>query len=203
MQFNNHIELVVRSGDTGEVKEQYTQHNAIADDFLCGTSKIFGNEGLTFGLPYCFLLPDGAAWSSFTWDRTNPWCPYACTANRTGDQNNGVDQYWKPKTYFPPSTPGNPTSGNPSLNHKLFYEWTSLPYNISLRAIGLTGLQEPSFGTPNVFGVYDAPMIFVPQTLVQLPSAITVNGLQPISGVPSQTPDILEITYFLSITGVS
>lgn len=200
-QFNNHIELVVRSGDTGEVKETFVQHNAISDDFLCTSGYIFINESLngwpTYGFPYCFLLPDGAAWTGFVWDRTNPWAPYCCTTQRTGDQNNGVDTYYKSKTYTAPNGTGNPTS-----KHKLFYSWSALPKDISLKAIGLTAMQEVWTGA-GICGISDNPMIFVPQSLVILPNAITVRGRNAVNGVPTQTPDILEVSYFLSIVGVS
>jgi hypothetical protein len=197
MNFENQIELVVRDGATGEVKGSFEKHNAIADDFLCGDGRIFSFTGLSFGLPYCFLLPDGAAWNTFTWDRTNPWCPYATGINRTGDQTTGVDQYWKTKTYYAPFA-----SGNATPKHKMFYQWTALPYNMTLRAFGLTGVGEPFYGQ-SIYGIADAAMTFVPQTLVILPSGISVQGLQPVGGVPSQTPDIVEISYYLSIVGVS
>lgn len=199
--FDNHIELVVRSGETGEIKDTFVQHNAISDDFLVGTGRIFSNESLNgfpgYGEPYCFLLPDGAAWTGFVWDRKNPWAPYSCTAQRTGDQNVGVDAYYKSKTYTAPNGSGNPTN-----KHKLFYQWSALPQDITLKAVGLTGLQEPLYGV-NIYGISDNPMIFVPQTLVILPSSILVKGRNAVGGVPTQTPDILEVSYFLSIVGVS
>lgn len=206
MKFENHIELVVKSGDTGEILHTYTQSNAISDDFLANSGHIYINESLNgfpaYGEPWCFLLPDGVAWTGFSWDRTNPWAPYCTTLQRYQDRNVGVNAYYQSKTYTAPFG-----SGNPTPKHKLFYQWTALPQDIALKAIGLTALQEPTYGA-GIFGIFDPPdaqpgATFVPETLVILPSAINVRGRNAVGGVPTQTPDILEVSYYLSIVGVS
>ena len=96
-KFSNEINIVLRSGDTGEIKNEYSEHNDVCDDFYCTQGKILINHTQASAYPYCFLLPDGANWTGFTFDRINPWAPYSITDNRVTDPS--ADALYKGKTY--------------------------------------------------------------------------------------------------------
>ena len=210
LKFDNTFELTIRSGETGEVLHQVSGHNDISDDFLCGRGKIFTSHYRAPGQPqpWCFLLPDGGAWTSGQWvtqgsvfDRKNPWAPYCTTANNIVDT--GADMLYKAKTDVG-CTFTDPRAGtNATNNWRCFYRWSLLPINLQLKAFGLTGWQDnpPSF----MFGASSNQQqtTFVPQTLVVLPASILVRGRNATvpNVIPSQTPDILEITYYLAIVG--
>lgn len=207
--FDNTYELVIRSGETGEVLLSQEGHNDISDDFIASRGKLFVNAYGGTPEPWCFLLPDGSAWSGFTWDRTNPWAPYSVTANNLGDTN--ADALYKAKTDTGCSLTAPSTSPNTTTKWRLFFRWSNLPINLSLRAFGLTGWQDNpqnfQFGMPSNSGDPGSSThiqtIFVPQTLVVLPSAVTVRGrnVSTPSSSAGQTPDVLEITYYLSVLG--
>ena len=140
-------------------------------------------------------------WSGFTYDRMNPWAPYCITANNSVD--NSANPQWQARQgiggYTPPT---NTVTGK----HKLFFQWSNLPLDFNLRAIGLTGWQSDvstatlvdyNFGAGTSVNLQ--PTVFVPQTLLVLPSAVLVHGRNGGSG----TPDVLQISYFLSIVGTS
>jgi hypothetical protein len=194
-KFENPVSIKVRSGDTGEVLYSHDTENAISDDVLCGYGSVFITTLGSGSGPACFLLPDGSNWSGFTYDRANPWAPYCITANNAFDGS--AQSQWQYKTTYTP--PSNPVTGQ----HKLFFEWTNLPTNLQLKAIGLTGWQSNASGgnlNPNLFGVVNSQAtVFVPQTLVVLPTSILIHGRNG----GSTTPDVLEISYFLSIVGAS
>ena len=202
-KFHNSIELIVRDGVTGEEKVAY-KDNAISDDFLVTAGRIYVNISLgnTFtSQPVCFLLRDDGggetAWSAWTTatggtlPRMDPWAPYCYSLNNVGDAT--ADTLYKGKTYTAPSV----ATG---FRHKLFYSWTQLPFNIQLKAIGLTDMQ-PEYYSQYAVGLVGAglPAIFVPQALVVLPQSILVHGRNG----GTTTPDILEVTYFLSVVGAS
>lgn len=207
LKFDNTYVITVRSGETGEILREQDGHNTISDDFLCGRGHVFTNHYLTggsspsTGAPYCFLLPDGASWTGFSWDRTNPWAPYSTTANAIVDT--GADPLYKAMTSTGCSLTKPFDTGNPLNKWKLFYRWSLLPINLQLKAFGLTGWQDNV--TAFVFGASGAQQqtTFVPQTLVVLPVSILVRGrnVSVPSPVSAQTPDVLEITYYLSIVG--
>lgn len=188
-KFENQIEMKVLSGSTGEVLHEYTKPNAISDDFLCAYGRIFISDLLTGPQPYCFLLPDGANWSGFAFDRSNPWAPYCTTVNNSVDTS--ADTQWQTRQSL--------TVTSSVLGQwKLFFQWTNLATDLSLKGIGLTAMQTDI--NDSAFGATDeAPVIFVPQTLVVLPAAITVHGNNGGSGVP----DVLQVSYFLSVVGSS
>jgi len=202
LNFDNPVEVTVRSGKTGEVLSHYDGHNAISDDVLGAYSTIFYTPFVTGAAPYCFILPDGAQWSGFTYDRTNPWAPYCITANNSVDTS--AQPQWQARQGVGGYTaPSNTVTGK----HKLFFEWNDLPTDLQLRGIGLTGWQSNVNGEGDIadfaFGagatVNLQQTIFVPQTLLVLPSAVLVHGRNGGAG----TPDVLQISYFLSIVGTS
>jgi hypothetical protein len=207
-KFHNSIELVVRSSETNEVLAHYEKDNAISDDFLCANGSIFvNNDAVASGTKLsCFLLRDDGisetAWANWTTitggslQRFDPWAPYCYTANNSTDTS--AQQLYAGKSYTAPSTA---TGGR----HKLFYGWggsygTGLPLDIYVKAIGLTDIlpevyQDLTWGVvPN-----GTAAVFVPLTLVVLPQSILVHGRNGGLG----TPDVLEITYYLSIIGAS
>lgn len=210
LNYDNPVEVTILSGDTGEVKYHYDGHNAISDDILGQFARVFiTGMANTANAPYCFILPDGTQWSGFTYDRTNPWAPYCITANNSIDTS--AQPQWQARQgvggYTPPS---NTVTGK----HKLFFQWSNLPTDFSLRALGLTGWQSDAsggdigdyafgdigdyaFGAGN--SVNQQPTVFVPQTLLVLPSAVLVHGRNGGAG----TPDVLQVSYFLSIVGTS
>jgi hypothetical protein len=210
-RFHNSIELIVRSGETGEEKAVY-KDNAISDDFLVTAGKIYGNNSLSsfsfHNQPTCFLLPDdpipgpSSPWALWTLatggtlPRLDPWAPYCYSLNNVGDAT--ADELWKPKGSGSPGYTA-PSSAT-GFRHKLFYTWSQLPFNIQLKAVGLTDMQ-PEYYNEYAMGLVGngLPAIFVPQALVVLPQSILVHGR--LGG--TQTPDILEISYFLSVVGAS
>lgn len=202
--------MVVKSSKTGEVTASWGKDNAISDDFLCALGRIYLNttngspfEGSYYS-PEAFLLPDDPIggpflWPSFVWDRTNPWAPYTCTANNITNTGPGVQGYFQALTKSGPNNLTPPSTAT-QFRWKMFYSWSDLVFDIQLKAIGLTALQSNMYDYP-VFGVpgNGQPSNYVPETLVILPSSILVHGTNGGVG----TPDILEISYFLSVVGAS
>jgi hypothetical protein len=199
-KFKNEVTVKLISGATNEVLLDETKENAISDDFLCPTGYIYQNGVHGSETPYCFLLPDGPNWTGFVYDRQNPWAPYSTTASNYID--NTADPLWKS---YAASSSGTYTAPYGVLGTtQLFFQWSNLPVNLELRGIGLTAVQSNNGNNGDVpdqwFGaVADEPVIFVPETLVILPSAILVHGRNGGVG----TPDILQITYTLSVVGIS
>ncbi len=210
-KFHNSVELVVRSGVTGEEIFAY-KDNAISDDFLVTYGRLYTNTSLNgdsfHNQPVCFLLPDdpvpgpSSPWTLWntatggTLPRMDPWAPYCYSASNS--QDSSADQLYKTKgTGLPGYTPPSLATG---FRHKLFYSWSNLPVNLQLKAIGLTDMQ-PEIYLEYAMGVVGngLPAIFVPQTLVVLAQSILVHGRNG----GATTPDILEISYFLSVVGAS
>src|SRR5271166_5268686 len=204
LKFDNEVTITLRSGKTGEILWESTQDNAVSDDLLCPAQTIFmqpnraGNASTPYvgDYPICFILPDGPNWAGFTFDRANPWAPYCISANNSVD--NAADPQWQGYVHGSGYTPVSTVFGKT----KFFYQWTNLPQDFQLKGIGLTGWQgdapnqSPRIGfqsTPYV------PTVFVPQTLVVLPTSILVHG----RNLGTETPDVLQISYFLSIVGTS
>ena len=202
LKLDNPVEVTVISGKTGKVAYHYDGHNAISDDILGETGRVFytGFENIPT-VPYCFILPDGAQWSGFIYDRSNPWAPYCITANNSVQTSTNTQ--WQARQGVGGYTaPSNTVTGK----HKLFFEWSDLPLDFSLRALGLTGWQSSTAGGDMgdfTFGagvsLNQQPTVFVPQTLLTLPSAVLVHG----SNFGTGTPDFLQVSYFLSIVGTS
>lgn len=205
VKFENEVSITVRDGKTGEIAYQYDAPNAISDDILGSYGHVFYTAfAASISAPYCFILPDGTQWSGFTYDRSNPWAPYCVTANNSVDLTPGVDPQWKARAGVGGYTaPSNTVTGR----HKLFFSWSNLPLDFTLRAIGLTGWQSDTTGSGDIpdfnFGagssVNQQPTVLVPQTLVVLPSGVLVHGRNGGSGIP----DVLQVSYFLSIVGTS
>ena len=200
VKFDNDVSITVLSGKTGDVTYQYDAPNAISDDILATLGHVFYTPlANATSAPYCFILPDGAQWSGFTYDRQNPWAPYCLTANNLVDIT--ADPQWKARTTY--TAPSNTVTGK----HKLFFQWSNLPFDFQLKAIGLTGFQSDSapagdiadynFGAGN--SVNQQATVIIPQTLLVLGSSVLVHGRNGGAG----TPDILQVSYFLSIVGTS
>jgi len=200
--YSNRVEIVVKSQE-GEVLHQYTKDNVISDDFLVPSDRIFDNKTLSgFGgtqfSPAAFLLPDGAEWASYPgWDARNPWAPYTNTLNNS--TNSSANQLI---SGLSKASPNNLSVPNASTQYrwKMFYSWTQLPVDLQLKAIGLTLMQSDAFNS-TLFGspANGVPANFCPQTLVILPSSFLVHGLTGSTGVP----DVLEISYFISVVGAA
>jgi hypothetical protein len=194
VKFENPVAITVRSGETGEIRHEWHGENAISDDVLCAYGQVFYTNLNAGPGPYCFLLPDGANWTGFTYNRQEPYAPYCISVNNF--ITSGQNPFQAKTTYTAPS---NWVTGQ----HKFFYEWNNLSNNIQLKAIGLTGWQNNASGgnlNPNVFGLTNAePIILIPQTLVVLPTSILIHG----NNGGSTTPDVLEVSYFLSVVGAS
>jgi hypothetical protein len=199
--YKNRVEIVIKSQD-GEILHQYAKDNDICDDFLVPTQRIFDNSTTssfqgTFSSPYAFLLPDGAEWTTYPgWDARNPWAPYTNTLNNSTNfsANTLIQGLSKtsPINLTPPQT-------STQYRWKMFYSWNQLPVDLQLRAIGLTGMQTDVY-TSTLFGaVSNIPANFCPQTLVVLPSSFLVHGLTGSTGIP----DVLEVSYFISVVGAA
>jgi hypothetical protein len=202
-KLDNNIHVCVRSGKTGQLVYDSQEHNDIADDFRCASGSAFIAALKNTSQPYCFLLPDGGDWSGFTFDPTNPSAPYCINGNdydHTGaQQDTGADLSYKTKAYLAP--PWDPTNNATTGKWKFFFQWTALPVDFTLKAVALTAWQT-SF-SDFCFGPAASPAIFVPETLAVLPSPITVKGRNATvpSNIATQTPDILQVSYYLSIVG--
>lgn len=199
--YSNRVEVVVKSQE-GEVLHQYAKDNAISDDFLVPALRIFDNSTLsssagTFSSPFAFLLPDGAEWAIYPgWDPRNPWAPFTNTLNNSLNFSANTLALGLSK-----NSPNNLSGPNTSTQYryKMFYSWTQLPVDLQLKAIGLTGMQT-DVHNPILFGaITNTPANFCPQTLVILPSSFLVHGLTGSTGVP----DVLEVSYFISVVGAA
>jgi hypothetical protein len=199
--YSNRVEITVKSQE-GEVLHSWAKDNAISDDFLVPSSRIFDNSTLgTFGGTYfspgAFLLPDGAEWAFYPgWDPRNPWAPYTCTLNNSTNVSANALTSGLSK-----SSPDNLSGPNSSTQYrwKMFYSWTQLPVDLQLKAVGLTGMQTDVFNA-TLFGfVGSVPANFCPQTLVVLPSSFLVHGLVGATNIP----DVLEVSYFISVVGAA
>lgn len=118
------------------------------------------------------------------------------TANNSVD--NSADPQWQGYVHGSGFTPPSTVFGQT----RYFFQWTNLPQDFQLKGIGLTGWQTDV--ADQVYGIgfqttpY-VPSVFIPQTLVILPASILVHGRN--GGL--ETPDVLQISYFLSILGTS
>ena len=187
----NIVNLTVRSGETGEELFSFEDHNDISDDLLAANGYVYIAPIRETAAPYCFLLKDGPDWASFVWDRRNPWAPYCATPNNlyNGGYDATADPHWRPKAW---SFAGD--------RHRLFFQWTKLADDLTVKALGLTGWDSTVPNFPNSCGIVeDTPGVFVPQSLIILPTAITVKGRKG----GTQVPDILEVSYYLSVVGVN
>jgi hypothetical protein len=211
LKFDNEVSIKVFSGATGELREEWSGDNAISDDFICGGGaggRIF-NSDVTGPHPYCFLLPDGPNWAGFTWDRTNPYAPYSISVNNLLD--GGAEPLWAP---HPPQAASfaflasdnitalpNPTGVAGRWRIQFAWGNPGIANDFQLRALGLTAWENDI--ADNLYGAGSSvnfhQTIFMPQTLVVLPSAITVHGRNGGAG----TPDFLQVSYFLSVVGAS
>lgn len=198
-KFHNEVEIKILSGKTGDVIHEWNHENAISDDILGAYGHIFVTSMQSGAAPWCFLLPDDPIgftnWTGFTFDRSNPWAPYCTAVSNSVDT--GADAQYQTRTTY--TAPTSPVAGK----HKLFFQWTKLATDFQLKAIGLTGWQSAS-GSGDIpdsqFGIVNQqPVIFIPQTLVVLPTSILIHGRNGGAG----TPDILQVSYFLSIVGVA
>lgn len=180
--FDNTVNIVLRDGSTNEIKENIELHNDINEDIITHHYQLYRFPSLDMNHPQCALYLDGPKWDGFVWNPKNPWCPYTITKNRTADAS--ADTIYQTRQSL--------TSVNGKW--KLFYRWNKLPDDILLKAVGLINW----FGEDVINGVLDSTTILTPDTLLILPAPITVKGRK----LGTQVPDILEITYWLSITGV-
>ena len=194
LEFKNEIVLRVTNGETGALRDEVRLHNDISDDVLAWVRNIYLNAGGDAGgtgYPACFLLPDGADWATFSWDRTNPWAPYCYSLNSLyqGVNDATADQHW-----------GKHTWTFDGVRHRLWFRWTKLADDLQLKALGLTGWDSSVDNFPTSCGLASGvPTVFTPQTLVVLPTSMLVRGRK--NG--TQVPDTLEISYYMSLVGVS
>jgi hypothetical protein len=208
--FSNRVEITVKSQE-GEVLHSYAKDNVISDDFLATNGRIFFNNTLNsfngpFFSPIAFLLPDGTQWASYPgWDARNPWAPYTCTLNNSLNSSASTLQQglnkngYNTNEAFNTSNLHNPVAAN-QYRWRMFYTWNQLPTDIQLKAVGLTALQSDiysgiSYGSP----ANATPSNFCPQTLVIIPTSFLVHGLVGATNVP----DVLEVSYFISVVGAA
>jgi hypothetical protein len=78
------------------------------------------------------------------------------------------------------------------------FSWNNLPNDLQLKAVGLTGVQRDTFSS-NLYGDNNLVQVnFCPETLVILPTSFLVHGV-----VPGGVPDILELSYYISVVGAA
>ena len=194
VDFKNDITIRVLSGETGKVLDEAHAHNDISDDLLAWCRVIYGNgyaNASGAGCPCCFFLPDGPLWNGFIWDRSNPWAPYCYSMNNLyqGEVDATAEPHW-----------ANHKWNWDGSRHRLWFRWTKLADDVQLKALGLTAWNPWVDQWAQGYGVVNGqPTVFIPQTLVVLPSSILVRGRK--NG--TQIPDTLEISYYLSIVGVN
>jgi hypothetical protein len=208
--FSNRVEITVKSQE-GEVLHSFVKDNVISDDFLVPFGRLFFNATLnqfagTFFSPIAFLLPDGTEWASYPgWDARNPWAPYTCTLNNSNNISastlpQGLSKFgYNTNEASNTSNLHNPVAAN-QYRWRMFYSWNQLPTDLQLKAVGLTGLQTDvfngvSFGAP-ASGV---PANFAPESLVIIPTSFLVHGLVGATNIP----DVLEVSYFISVVGAA
>jgi hypothetical protein len=169
----------------GELLFEHTDHNDFADDILVCHKQILTSFYAKGANPYCFLQQDGAKWTGYSWNRRDPYIPYPIQLNRTQDAT--ADAIYQPHA----------NAVWDGSRWKLFYQWSQLPFDMQLKAVGLMDWENNGL----IEGVDSGlnPTLITPMTLVILPQAITVRGR--IGG--TQTPDILQVSYYLSVAGVS
>ena len=182
-QFDNLVSISVKDGETNELKHQIDLHNDISEDIIAYYYQLYKTPANNLTGPHCALYPDGAKWSGFTWDSKNPWCPYTMTRNRKDDAN--ADTIYQPKQ----------SMTNVNGKWKLFYRWTKLQDDFNLKAVGLMNW---FMNDAVANGALDDITILTPDTLLILPQPITIKGRK----LGNQIPDVLEVTYWLSLVGV-
>jgi hypothetical protein len=185
MRYDNDVAITILHGDG--TKDSTTFKNSVCDDFLGG----FG--GLYFKNPFsngnylqAVLFPDGPLWSGWTWNPRDPWVPYACQSNAAVDSGaSPISQPWSSDTF-----------DQASFRYKLYYQWIKLESDFTLKAVGLT--MWDNFGYTECGCVANTYQAFPVGTLAVLPSPLQVKG----SNGGAQTPDILQVSYYLSLVGV-
>jgi len=202
--FQNRVEIVIKN-KAGEILNEYAKDNAISDDMLVNAGRIFFNattnsfEG-AYSSPILFLLPDGPLWTGLpAFDRQNPYAPYVVTANNIS--NNAANQLGAGLSKASPNNLTPPSAATQN-RWKMFYSFTQLPVDLQLRAIGLTAWQSDEFpGSYSAFGLPGSGLaaVFIPQSLVVLPAAFLIHGLSGATNIP----DVLEVSYFISVIGAS
>jgi hypothetical protein len=193
VRFDNTVSIRLTAGDTGKVLYEDEIHNDISDDLLGSGRWIYVNAIRDEAFPWCFILRDGPKWAGFTWDRTNPWAPYSNVPNNLYDGafDPTADAHWMGQIGLSTYVNG---------RWKRFYRWTKLADDLQLKAIGLTGWDMDQGSMAARQGcINGAWSTITPQSLIILPSAITVRGNKG----GSQVQDILEISYYLSVVGVN
>src|SRR5208337_1651671 len=147
-KFDNEVTITLRSGKTNEILYEEMVENTASDDLFCPNGTIFaqaersgsGAPPYTGDYPICFILPDDPPghfqWTGFTYDPSNPWAPYCITANNSVD--NSADPQWQGYVHGSGFTPCSTVFGAAQF----FYQWTNLPQDFQLKAIGLTGWQS-------------------------------------------------------------
>lgn len=207
LKYDNLVQITIKSGDTGEVLQQVETHNDTSDMFTTGDVRIYTRDRRS-GRPALLLLQDDppgqTKWDEFlttygvgynptqvasnfnnAW-RKDPWAPYSYHLGRGGDTE--AERHYAGHSW---SMQG--------AKHRLFYKWIKLPgVQFNLRAMGLGGF-DSSGGDDPVDGLTgDSPAFFRLQTLLVLPTALPIKGRD--SG--NQTPDILEVSYYVSVVAV-
>src|SRR5271168_2377126 len=132
--YSNRVEIVVKSQE-GEILHQYAKDNAISDDFLVPSLRIFDNSTLgsfsgTFSSPFAFLLPDGSEWTTYPgWDPRNPWAPFTNTLNNSLNFSANTLILGLSK-----SGPDNLSGPNSTTQYrwKMLYSWSQLPVDLQL-----------------------------------------------------------------------
>jgi len=192
--FNNKVHIQVKSA-AGEILSDYEDHNDYADDVLVAGGCLSRINLYERAGPWCFLLPDGPKWSEFIFDRKNPWAPYCMTIN------NSADTDANPLFASRDMALGGAGAQKIGNQWKLFFKWSKLPKDISLKAVGLMGFGGHT-DNPRPHGAYaNTPTVFNPQTLLVLPQPLFVKGRKDATGA-SQAPDTLEVSYYIGLVGV-
>lgn len=183
MKFKNDLEIAVLHGDGS--RDEYKVSNSICDDFLGGFGMLYYKQWNASTDLQAVIFPSGSQWTGWTWNPRDPWVPYGCQSNAaTNTEGSPINQI-ATITYDAANT-----------RYRLYYQWTKLELDYSLKAVGLTMWDwfntNECGATANTYGSFPVG------TLAVLPTPIALKGLNG----GTQVPDILQVSYYLSLVGV-
>ena len=179
--FSNELELsLIRGEDVTSVKFK----NSTCDDFLAGFHSVYSKAGADSDSFSAVLLQDGPRWAGWTWDPHDPWVPYGLVSNKPSDG----------EAVTISQSPGLAWDEGKG-KWKLSYQWSKLDVDFELKAIGLTKwdyFSRVECGMDSPYGAFPLCAVAV------LPQALHIKGRNQ----GSQIPDILQVSYYLSLVGV-
>jgi hypothetical protein len=180
--FQNNLDITLIHGDGSS--ETVKIENSVSEDFKIGLKGAYHFESN----PIAVLLPDGPRWDGWVWDSNDPWVPYPLLENHPLDST--------ARNLYLETISSSFSSGK----QKFLYRWdgVGLDVDFSLKAIGLLNCGTLNGGTEQGLTGQGYIGLSKIDALALLPSPITIKGRL----MGAQTPDILEVFYYISLVGV-